>query len=464
MVFFNIIIFLLLIYISQEEKELRIFGNMEFYPYNKLYLNTSIYKEGDLLKFTLRIYSKIKIKKYSIGIMFENSLNFSKFRVLSTSGAEGTYNWITQEYSYDYSLKLEMKNKSTYLLFNFDYCDFKNGIISHINKPITSAINLNISSSLLINSLSDIYLSNNFQTGDNICFSFSFKSNQTINKYPIYFSFDNYYDFKAFENMRSISLRNPRIKNNKYTFYYDMRTYYKSKKYICLKLGDINGQIKLVNITQLPKLPIELKNFRELTINSNDYVFININKYLNKTELFFKIIASKKLEDLKLKYKYSDEKFYEDFVDMEILNITNITDEKINKYKINWIYYFKLKVNNMTNFLLFEIPKINEKNFILKQLEEDEYQKILEKRQNEEELNKRSHTIILVTVISSVVLIVIIIIIICVNKKKKKSLLIEQLNEENLNNSTKIEENNYVPSSTGPYDNVILKSINYIDE
>ena len=95
--------------------------------------------------------------------------------------------------------------------------------------------------------------------------------------------------------------------------------------------GNVDEQIHLINITHLPKLPIELKQTKNLTINSSDFIFINIsNKYTPEKEIFFQIIISQNtLKDLPLNYKFNEENFDEDFINMETIYQSNIYDEKI---------------------------------------------------------------------------------------------------------------------------------------
>ena len=68
---------------------------------------------------------------------------------------------------------------------------------------------------------------------------------------------------------------------------------------------------------------------------------------------------------MSLLYKFSEEKFYDDFTNMKTVYQSHIHDKEIDDNQINTEFYYKFKVENETNFLLLEIPKINHNNFIL---------------------------------------------------------------------------------------------------
>jgi len=273
-----------------------------------------------------------------------------------------------------------------------------------------------------------------------------------LNKYNIYYKMEDYKDDRVFESLYSEVLENPRKKNNKYTFYYNMRLYSKYKRYICLKPGDVEEQNDLINIVQLPKLPFELKQGIKFYVNSGNYIFINIRNYTNGSELYFQIITFKNNQDLKLKYKFSEDNFYEDFVNMESTQQSTIYDEKINDGLINTTYYYTLIVENTTNFLLLEIPKTNVKNFIILQTGEDEYHKII---------NKKKISLILFITIPTLLIVILIIIIIIVIKKKKSRVETMDKDEEDIdeeiNDNSKMKKNSEIPLS--PYDLATPKSI-----
>ena len=454
-----LIFFISLFYLSYEITELPRFGRTSFYTFNSVYLDTSKNNKGDTIKISVEILTPGNIRNFKAGACFNNEINFSKISDAHYNRAMSDYDYSLQKNIYNYYYDFKMNDNYKYLLLSFE-CSLaygSSGYIKHLDTPTSTSVELINYGSLLVNSSSYVYLTNSFYGENNIYFSFTFESNENLNKYNIYYKMEDYKDDRAFSNLYSKVLENPRKKNNKYTFYFNMELY-NSKSYICLKPGDVDGLNNLINITQLPRLPIELKEGKRLYVNSNNYIFINTGNYTAGTELYFQIITFKNTEDLILKYKFNEDNFYEDFVNMENTKQSNIYDEKINDGQINTTYYYTIIVENITNFLLLEIPKIDVKNFIILQTDKDEYQIII---------NKKRTSLILYITISSILILVLIIIIIIVNKIKKRKNKVEimeknegDINEE-INYGSKIEKNNKIQYSATPYDLAAPQPVNY---
>ena len=184
-------------------------------------------------------------------------------------------------YTYYFYFKIINDNNKNYLLIDI-INEINGGTISHLNRPTPIAKESIRYNSLAITSSSYIYLNNTINKETNIYLSFSFVSDVSdISEYTIYLTMDDYFDDKAFKSLSSYKLTNPRIKyyynykyNYIYIFYLNYKIYDKSKKYICLKPGDVDGEKNLITIRELPKFPIELKQSQNLTINSGDFIFV----------------------------------------------------------------------------------------------------------------------------------------------------------------------------------------------
>ena len=96
---------------------------------------------------------------------------------------------------------------------------------------------------------------------------------------------------------------------------------------------------------------------------------------------------------------------------------------------------------------MFEIPKINNINFIILQAEEDEYQK-----------NKNNK---ILTIVLIATLIVIIIIIMIKKRKLKLSKIETKENDKNERINSNFEDNCALPLPATSFDSVISKPINY---
>ena len=166
-------------------------------------------------------------------------------------------------------------------------------------------------------------------------------------------------------------------------------------------------------------------------------------------------MTTEQINYVSLKYKFSEESFYEDFNNMQFNDNFNIKKNyNDNDLYENTKFYFTFKIENEYNFFLIETPN---RYFYILLTEEDEYQKMSDSKL----------IAVIVTSILTVVVFgtfIIAFIRICKSKKKKetndnKEDDLPTLNDliEGKNKNSETEENN---TMSGPYDNEIVKSIN----
>ena len=148
--------------------------------------------------------------------------------------------------------------------------------------------------------------------------------------------------------------------------------------------------------------------------NADDYIYNDIKNIPIGNEIYIKVTFYEK-ENLDIKFKLSDENFYDDYEDMNKLSPKN-TDVENN---LNVQYYNIKKVNN-SNFLLLVIPGFKNIKYNIYQTIEDEYQQKMKKIEEAEKAKKR--TIIISVTVPIGALIIIIIIIIIVKKRKLKKI------------------------------------------
>ena len=103
-----------------------------------------------------------------------------------------------------------------------------------------------------------------------------------------------------------------------------------------------------------------------------------------------------------LKYKFSDEVFYEDFTNMSSISPKNKDTEKGQR-----VEYYNIRKENKTKFLLFETSNDGYYNFTILQTEEDEY-----------ELLKKKKIILIPVICILAVLLIIMIVSLIVYKKR----------------------------------------------
>ena len=443
--------------LSYESKELPQFGSIGVTSNEQIYLSTSIYQKGDIVEISIEFNNSDLLQDFKIPLCFDNELNFSKTVNKSDNGWNRNYDSSSGEYKYIFYFWLIMDDNYKYLLIIINN-EINNGILRHLNKqkpnPDFKVVEIQKYGSVTVNNSSNVYLFNNFGNEDYAYFSFSFESNiNNLKEYKIYSSINSKNDEKAFQNLIGTELINPRKKNDTYTFYYKFYLYNKIRKYLCLKPGDVDGKI---NITNIPKLPNELTSHQKLYVYPGTFLYIDLNKYRNGKELYLQLITTtEKIDYLSLKYKFSEESFYEDFNNMQLNDNFNIKKNyNDNDLHVNTIFYFTFKIENEYNFFLIETPN----DYLYISLTEgDEYQKM-----SDSELIAVILTSILTLVVFGTFIIAFIRI--CKSKKKKetndnKEDDLPTLNDliEGKNKNSETEENN---TMSGPYDNEIVKSIN----
>ena len=467
-----ILLFLLNLFnLSFEAIELPLFESAYFSVTDKkeaqIYLNTSIYMVGQNIDISIKFASKKRYDNFHCNLIFYDSLDFSKVATEYCSEMSSKYNFATQIYSYTVYYNFKKPNKNRYLLFEFNKSHLTGGAtIYHLNRPNSTSIELSPYSSLIVNSSTYVYQNNTYYGEKNIYFSFNFQNeNKTLNQFEIYYGLDDYRDDKTFKHLNKQILVNPRLKENNYSFYFNFELS-NNKPYICLIPGKINNQKYKINITQLLKLPRKLNIDRHMVVNSDDFVYFNISKYTLGSELFVKIMLTQtNRNSLTLYYKYNDENFYEDYVNMASIPQYSIYYKQIDDNKKNTSFIYNFKIEKNTNFILFQIPEVNNTNFIFHQIMDDESQRI----QKEKKMK-----MILFIIPSIVMLATFILIIILIIKAIKNKKMINENNLNNLNdnkessityekddNSSYQRDNNYdIPSAPLPYYTQNYKRIN----
>ncbi len=303
---------------------------------------------------------------YTLYYLLSNSLDFSK--LIETKLYRRT---LDNNYTYQDYYGLVVNKYYYYLLLRFTSSNNESAVFEYLSSPPNSAKELDKYSSKIVNDSDFIYLKNYYPDDNFLYFSVSFKkeSNTTINEYNIYYSLEKYNDDRAFLNSSSYySSNNSRIRNDRYTFYYKLSFYDKNAEYICLGPGKepLGNNNITITITHHQLLPSELKKYKSLSNSSHDIVFTNISNIPIGNQIYCLVIIPK--GNIIMKYKFSEENFYEDFTDMNLISP---------KYKFNDLgnpteyYYFKKE--NKSNYLLLEILNNMNYNFSILLTEEDEY-------------------------------------------------------------------------------------------
>ena len=363
---FIIIILFHLFGLSEEATEISKYNLETIYP-DKDYYVYSIQKYYKYSFFTLKYKtneSSVYKLTYTLYTLLSDSFNFSNLFETKLYRRTVDNNSIYQDY---YALLL---NKYYYyLLLRFTSSNLEAAVFEYLSSPPESAKKLDKYSSMSVKDSDFIYLKN-FYTIDNfLYFSVSFKkeSNTTINEYNIYYSLENYNDDTAFLNSSNYySSIDSRKRNDRYTFYYKLPFYDKYKTYICLRPGKEPLGNNNITITHHQSWPSELKKYRSSSNSSHDFIFTNISNIPIGNQIYCLVIIPN--GNIIMKYKFSEENFYEDFTDMNLISP---------KYKFNDLgnpteyYYFKKE--NKSNYLLLEILNNMNYNFSILLTEEDEY-------------------------------------------------------------------------------------------
>ena len=468
----SFLVFLNLFNLSLEAIELPLFESASFSVTEKkeaqIYLNTSIYMIGEKINLSIKFWSEKSYDHFYCNLVFYDSLDFSKVYTQYSSSISKDYDYATEIYSYTVYYELTKPNKNRYLLFVFNkYHLTGKATIYHLNRPNSTSIELNAYSSLIVNSSAYVYQKNNYYDKKNIYFSFNFQNeNKSLDQFEIYYGLDDYRDDKTFKHLNKKILVNPRLIGNNYSFYFEFELN-NNKPYICLIPGKINNKIGIINITQISKETKYLKQERHLVVNSDDYVYFDTINIL-RSDFYFKIMLTKRnLSCLTLKYKYSNNYYSKDFVNMNSTEECNIYYKQIDDNKTNTTFYYHLKMDGSRGYryILFQIPETNSQNFIFQQTNEDEYQKL----QKEKSIRLTLIIIPSILMLATIVLITLSVIKAIQIKKMKNKNNMYNLNnniEQNIvyekeNNSSYQEDNNYdTASAPGPFDSPNFKKIN----
>lgn len=456
-------------YLSHEAEELPLFQSTKINIGNQsdYFLDSSIYKQFDYIRINLKIESTKNIPNipFTLYACFSNSLDFSNLSQINATSLEKDSNYDSSSRKYifihTYYYGLNVFNNYRYLLLRINQTEFNYAIFSHLNPEPTSAIQLIKYYYVSASGTNYIYLRNDFKYENYIYFSFSFDNINNINlsEYSIYYTLENSIGNKSFQkssnNYKSI---NSKINGTKYTFYYNLSLYDKTKKYICLKPGIETKENEFITISNLKGLPYELEKYKNITTYTHYYIYTNISDDPIGNELNYKIITlNNAINNIEIKYKFSDENFYEDYTDMK--SVTPINKEIENEYDI--LYYHFTKKNNM-NFLLIEISNWNHYGMIIihAKVYEYEYESMSESE------------IILYSIIFAILCLPIIITILYIYIRKRclqrnNNLLENNIDQENNDNKNSVdskeenhEESLSIDSGNEPYDTQITKSIN----
>ena len=368
--------------------------------------NNSIYYL-DISYYTRRWYSRI-FYQLKFEDIRDNNFSFTLFTSLSnslnfTNLSETDYYKSDEKYKYEgfkyyYTLKLNSNYK--YFLVRFISSMNKEANFYHSEYSPETAVELY--RSYVFNGYDFIYVECQYISDIYFYFSFSFKKkdNDNITEYNIYYALNHYKDdIEYLNNSNYYKATNPRIKNNTYTFYYKLKKYVYSYKYILLRPGKETLKYKEINITRLPRLPYEFKKSLNITTKIHDYMYTNISNVPIGNEVYFIVVIP--TGNITIKYKFSEENFYEDFTDMSL-----ITPKY--KYSLYDSEYYYFKKENETNFLLFEILNDEINNFTIIQTEKDEYIEI-----------KRKKNILIITICVGVALLIAMIVSLACYKAKQ---------------------------------------------
>ena len=334
---------------------------------------------------------------FTLYISFSNTLNFSAL----SKTEYYTFNKKSANSGYKYYYALDMYPNYKYFLVRFISTMAKQAYFDHSRYSHINSVELKNQSSVFKGSdLIYLYLNKDVSTYFYFSFSFQRKNNTNITEYNIYYALNNYNDdIEYLNNSNYYKATNPRIKNNTYTFYYKLKKYVYSYKYILLRPGKETLKYKEINITRLPRLPYEFKKSLNITTKIHDYMYTNISNVPIGNELYFIVVIP--TGNITIKYKFSEENFYEDFTDMSL-----ITPKY--KYSLYDAEYYYFKKENETNFLLFEILNDEINNFTIIQTEKDEYIEI-----------KRRKNILIITICVGVALLIAMIVSLACYKAKQ---------------------------------------------
>ena len=445
---FILFILINLLYLSKQVHELRQFESSSLTSGFDYYLNTSIFKKNDYITFNIKFTTyNSESFKYTLASRFDNILNFSKLSQTSFGSCEHSSDpefYPREDHKCNYYLK--MNNNYKYLLLRYINVYVPSVKFTHTNPPPCSAIYIEypyLPNVVKGNNYIAIY--NNNKNEKYLYFSFSFEKDNKIeiNEYNIYYTIENSYDDRSFQkSLNYYSSINPRLKNNRYTFYYKLPLL-NNKNYICLKPGKETSGNDSITLTQLLRLPYELNKSKNISNSNNDYIYTNISNISIGDEVYYKIVIYS--GNLIFSHKFNDENFYEDYKNM--IQISPKNKDFKNGYQTE---YYNFKKEKNSSFLLLEVMdavKGGHYNVHIYQKEKDEYQP------PKTEITPNKKTIMILLICFGTVLLIIIIIFIILYRRKKlarKNYVIEKFIDNDVLMSP-------YPSS---YDDQMEKSIN----
>ena len=400
------------------------------------FLDISIFKQPVTIKFHLVVlYGFAFLSNYfSVNASFSNSLDFSQVTTQRTYHYSGSKSMgmFSFRYLHYFFYEISMGTTYKYLLFKIrkpDYtvyqAEYEN--FTHTNEPPCTGIELLKFSSLVVQDSAYIFSKNDLYSENYAYYSISFenKNNINSNQYDIYYRLEDYYDDRAFiKNGDLNQAANSKVKDNKFTFYYKLPLN-SNKKYICLKSREENIRNNIITITHLKGLPTILDKSIKIYTHSAEYSYTNIANSPIGTEFYFKIIIIPKIDDeLSIDFKFSDENYYEDYVNMGSVSPNIKTKDE------NSNFYYKFKKENNANYLLLHLTNDNKYNIIFSEIEKEEYQKII---------NKRILMATLIPIGGVIVIgVIVTVVIIYIRKKRKTESLIKDLVEDQKDNGDSV--------------------------
>ena len=451
MVAFILFIIINLFCFSKEAIPLNLFESSSLFNNGEYYLDTSIYKKYDYIKFTIK-FTSINTGTHTLLSRFSNSLDFSNLsgnvgKCESTLIRKLIYLY---EYRYKCDFELRMDNNYKYLLLKWVCANSRFIEFTHTNIPPCKAIHLNPYSSNVVKGSDYIAIDNYSKDGKYLYFSFSFENtnNTNISDYKIYYSLEDKYDDRSFKrSSKYYGATNSRIKNNTYIFYYKLPLYEKSRSYVCLKPGNETLQSNNITITQLLTLPYELEKSKNVSTTSHDYIYTNISNISFGNEIYYKIVIS--TGRLTIKYKFSDENFYEDYA-----NMTKIFPKNEDFKDGNRIEYYNFTKENNSTYLLLEAQDDSPYSIQIYQTEKYEYQPTKKETTEPSKTgtNKKALMISLICV-GAVVIIGLIIFIVIFYRRKKLARMTYK--EEKI-----LDSSGLMPAYPASYDTSMVKPIN----
>ena len=433
MAILKISILISLFFLSNEYISLNQFASTTLNLSNETnyYLDISIFRKPETIKFGFTLKTNSILEYLYIKADFSNSLDFStvdKERRLSVS----TYDPLekpplTQSFYYE----MPMGTTYKYLLFiikNPENKQYEIKYFIHNNNPPSTGKGLKCFKNLTINDSEYIILSNEFEDNEYAYLSILLKNESDIisNHYFIDYRLEDYHDDRVFlKNGNRSTPVSSKIKDNILIFYYKLHIK-STKKFTCMNLVKLNQKINTITISHLKGIPTILDKLNKIDTHSPGYTYTDITNSSIGTEFYFKIIIKATLSDdsIDIKFKFSDENFYENYTNM------NDISPNIKTKDDNYNYFYKFKKENSANYLLLYYHNRFQLHTIFSEIEKDEYQKII---------NKRILMATLIPIGGVIVIgVIVTVVVIYVRKKRKSESLINDLVEDKKDNGDSI--------------------------